>query len=121
MNCELTDEYALRAGPEAAAARFHAPPALDEQANQRLGRLENALLALKPQIEAMVSLQSKAVSGALSPTAEKVRRKAFLTIWPKAFSSGSGGHGLHVSCVSLYKIACGRAGMRSTFMSQRPF
>lgn len=33
--------------------------ALDEQANQRLGRLESALLALKPQIEAMVAIQSK--------------------------------------------------------------
>eukprot|EP00913_Durusdinium_trenchii_P024978 g23444.t1 len=33
--------------------------ALDDQANQRLGRLEGALLALKPQIEAMVAIQSK--------------------------------------------------------------
>ncbi|CAK9089056.1 Uncharacterized protein SCF082_LOCUS42035 [Durusdinium trenchii] len=54
----------------AAAARFQgAMPtasvnavntqALDDQANQRLGRLEGALLALKPQIEAMVAIQSK--------------------------------------------------------------
>lgn len=48
---------------------------LDEQANQRLARLENALLALKPQIEAMVTLQSKAQANSAnpgSPTAEKV-------------------------------------------------
>jgi len=62
--------------------------AMDEQANQRLGRLESALLALKPQIEAMVTIQSKQLTapatsnsipaarglpltGSLTPSAEK--------------------------------------------------
>ncbi|CAJ1360484.1 unnamed protein product [Effrenium voratum] len=56
-------------GAAVAAARYNqglapnsANPAqatLDDQASQRLARLENALLALKPQIETMVAVQSK--------------------------------------------------------------
>eukprot|EP00931_Biecheleriopsis_adriatica_P090145 TRINITY_DN64178_c0_g1_i1.p1 TRINITY_DN64178_c0_g1~~TRINITY_DN64178_c0_g1_i1.p1 ORF type:complete len:299 (+),score=66.24 TRINITY_DN64178_c0_g1_i1:82-978(+) len=55
--------------PAAASAGLMSPPVsslpaadpqVDDQSMQRLARLENALLALKPQIEAVVASQSKA-------------------------------------------------------------
>eukprot|EP00435_Cladocopium_sp_Y103_P047834 s221_g14.t1 len=52
--------------PPPPTAPSNTSQALDEQANQRLGRLESALLALKPQIEAMVAIQSKQLTSASS-------------------------------------------------------
>mmetsp|Transcript_23194 Transcript_23194/g.52188 ORF Transcript_23194/g.52188 Transcript_23194/m.52188 type:complete len:277 (+) Transcript_23194:92-922(+) len=47
---------------------------LDDQAAERLGRLENALLALKPQIEAIVAKQMQPQAPALSPMSNNLPR-----------------------------------------------
>ncbi|OLP84476.1 hypothetical protein AK812_SmicGene34655 [Symbiodinium microadriaticum] len=47
-------------------------PSIDDQAAERLGRLENALLALKPQIEAIVAKQLQPGPGAMNAMANPI-------------------------------------------------
>eukprot|EP00434_Breviolum_minutum_P012729 symbB.v1.2.011218.t1/scaffold737.1/size167444/5 len=71
--------------------------AMDEQANQRLGRLETALLALKPQIEAMVTIQSKQLTSPATSNSIPAARGLPLT--------GSQTPSAEKDCVSFTRFA----------------